>query len=189
MDGKKTYQTPQWKSKSKSYTLGKACEWCGHHDGDVVVVKRKGQDKEIVLHLVPHHRKRVPLGLRVYKSLTTKYFKEYFVGESHEDEWYELQADARGSLVAGAEDKDIKKRLRYIWEQKHRAELDGLYGDYKKKAEEDYITLTPDSTIILCSRCHYAREKGLVLCKTCKTNYHNPRYASCFICSKVGSNQ
>lgn len=36
---------------------------------------------------------------------------------------------------------------------------------------------------ILCSKCHFASHRGYVLCQKCKTNYHKPRYNTCFKCS------
>ena len=34
----------------------------------------------------------------------------------------------------------------------------------------------------MCRKCHYAREKGMVLCKLCRKNYHYTKYEKCFDC-------
>jgi len=35
---------------------------------------------------------------------------------------------------------------------------------------------------VLCRRCHYAYEKGMLLCRICKRNYHRPNYDHCYNC-------
>ncbi len=179
MVNKKFYQTKEWKKTSQTYTKNKTCEWCGRKSGDIVTIG----DREIKLSLVPHHRERAKFGLRVYKRLATAYFKEYFKDGTHIDEYTTLWNGAKMSLITGVEDKDIRKRLRYLWDQTHRGELDKIYSDYKEEKKREYMVLNPDTAIILCNRCHYAREKGLVLCKTCSLKYHKPQYPTCYDCS------
>jgi hypothetical protein len=41
-----------------------------------------------------------------------------------------------------------------------------------------------DGTKALCKRCHFALHKGLVLCKVCKKNYHEPEKEKCWDCFK-----
>ena len=178
-DDKKFYQTKEWKKASRSYTEDKTCEWCGRKSGDIVTVG----DRKIKISLVPHHREKAKFGLRVYKRLATVYFKEYFKKGAHSDEYTALWIEAKTSLIPGAEDKDIRKRLRFLWDQKHRGELDEIYGRYKEEKKREYMLLSPDTAIILCNRCHYAREKGLILCKICNLNYHKPQYPTCYNCS------
>lgn len=178
-DDKKFYQTKEWKKASRSYTEDKTCEWCGRKSGDIVIVG----DREIKISLVPHHREKAKFGLRVYKRLATVYFKEYFKKGAHSDEYNALWIEAKTSLIPGAEDKDTRKRLRFLWDQKHRGELDEIYGRYKEEKKREYMILNPGTAIILCNRCHYAREKGLILCKICNLNYHKPQYPTCYNCS------
>ena len=177
---KKTYQKKEWREKSREYVEDKSCEWCGRKKGDTVTIK----DREIKIYLVPHHRVKKQLGLRVYKRLANRHFGEYFRLGKNKEEWHGLYDEAEESLVSGAEEKDIKKRLRYIWDQRHRADLDKLYDDYKYGAEQDYLNLTPEKVLILCNRCHFAREKGLIICKQCNLNYHRPQYPTCYNCSR-----
>ena len=82
------------------------------------------------------------------------------------------------------EGKDLKKRIRFIFDEAHRTEIDALYGEYKKMAEAEYMELTPENAMVLCNRCHTARRYGKVLCQRCKENYHNPKYPACYSCSK-----
>lgn len=124
------------------------------------------------------------LGLRVYKRLANKMFGEYFKLGKNKEERKNLYDEAQKSLVSGAEGKDIKKRLRFIWDQRHREVLNKLYSDYKYGVVQDYLDLTPEKILILCNRCHFAREKGFVLCQKCKINYHKPIYPSCYTCSR-----
>lgn len=176
---KKFYQTKEWKKVSKSYTEGKTCEWCGRKSGDIITFG----DRKIRLSLVPHHREKAKFGLRVYKRLATAYFKKYFKDNAHRDEYTSLWLEASNSLIHKAEDKDIQKRLRYLWDQKHLDELTEIYDNYKEEKRREYMILNPDTAIILCNRCHYARERGLVLCKVCNLKYHKPRYPTCYECS------
>jgi len=177
---KKTYEKKEWKEKSREYVTDKSCEWCGRKAGDIVSVK----DKEIKIYLVPHHRVKKQIGLRVYKRLANKMFGEYFKLGKNKEEREDLYDEARRSLISGAEVKDIKKRARFIWDQHHRDDLDTLYDDYKYGAEQDYLDLTPEKAMIFCNRCHFAREKGFVLCQKCRINYHKPIYPSCYNCSR-----
>lgn len=181
-EDKKFYQTKEWEETSRSYTKDKTCEWCGRKSGDIITFG----DRKIKLSLVPHHREKAKFGLRVYKRLGTAYFKEYFKKGAHSDEYTALWAEGKNSLIASAEDKDIRERLRYLWDQEHRSELDEIYDRYKEEKKREYMILNPDTAIILCNRCHYARERRLILCKVCNLKYHKPRYPTCYGCSKVG---
>jgi len=82
------------------------------------------------------------------------------------------------------EEKDLKKRIRFIFDEAHRTEIDERYAEYKRLAEEEYMELTPEKVMVLCTRCHTARRHGKVLCRRCRENYHNPKYPTCYICSK-----
>ena len=36
--------------------------------------------------------------------------------------------------------------------------------------------------MVLCNRCHFAKQKGKILCLKCGEHYHSPRYENCFNC-------
>jgi hypothetical protein len=48
--------------------------------------------------------------------------------------------------------------------------------------DEQYKLL--EGTTVLCRRCHLALRRGLVLCKLCKKNYHEPEREMCWNCHK-----
>lgn len=181
MSEKKFYQTKEWRELSRAYVKDKSCEWCGRKSGDIVKISWKDKKKEIKISLSVHHREKQKFGLQVYKRLATKYFKDYFRG-GNTTEHMGLYIEAKKSLIPGAEDKDLKKRVRFLFDQKHRDTLDQIYQDYKDEKKREYMVLNPETAIILCNRCHYAREKGLILCKICRIKYHKPRYSMCYNC-------
>lgn len=177
------YETAEWKAKARAYVEGKPCEWCGRHAGDVVEVEdRKGNLKRITLKIAPHHRKKIEMGLMVNKRLANQFYREHFKGGANRDEYDALRAQAVSELPERVEEKDIKARLRFIFDKNHRDELDAQYEEYKKWAEEEYMDLRPEKTVILCNRCHWAREKGMVLCLECNHYYRDPRYPTCYKC-------
>lgn len=179
-----TYDKDEWKRRSAAFIeqQGGACEWCGLKPGDVYV-DSKGKERKI-RSLSSHHRKKIPLGLGVYKKLATKFFRDYFKRGAHQEEWDRLWEETESELHEYVEKKDIRARVRFKWDQEHRQDLDELYEDYKKWAEEEYLDLTPEKALVLCNRCHYAREKGLVICSRCLKKYHKPQYPMCSTCWK-----
>jgi len=95
-----------------------------------------------------------------------------------------LRAQAVKDLGPHVEEKDLKKRTRYIFDGAHREEIDELYEEYKRQAELEYMELTPETVMVLCNRCHTARRYGKVLCQKCREHYHNPKYPMCYHCNK-----
>jgi hypothetical protein len=58
--------------------------------------------------------------------------------------------------------------------------------DVKKRLaplDEEYMSLT--NCEALCKRCHWAAERGLMLCPVCKVHYMNPRHSKCQHCAMV----
>ena len=182
-EGPKIYQTPEWKAAARAYVEGKPCEWCGRHAGDIVEVEdRKGKVKRVTLTIAPHHRKKIEMGLKVYKRLADRFYKDYFKDGANREEYDRLRREADGNLPERVEEKDVKKRVRFEFDKNHRLDLDAQYDEYKKWAEAEYMDLRPEKAIILCNRGHWAREKGLVLCLECKLYYRDPRYPTCYRC-------
>jgi hypothetical protein len=58
------------------------------------------------------------------------------------------------------------------------------YTDFKERAEASYMDFSPENVAVLCKRCHYAIERGKVLCVKCKKHYHGKRYPVCYECNK-----
>ncbi|MEJ2250332.1 MAG: hypothetical protein P8Y97_11855 [Candidatus Lokiarchaeota archaeon] len=46
--------------------------------------------------------------------------------------------------------------------------------------------LNTEHVLLLCQRCHYTHEKGMVLCELRRENYHRPRYNYLFNCKDKG---
>jgi len=62
-----------------------------------------------------------------------------------------------------------------------------IYDDIIATYEYDVQQLVFDyeemkNVLIICKRCHHANNKGLIICKKCKKNYHNPNYETCYQC-------
>ena len=187
------YSTPEWRSARDKFIKdqGGICVYCDRHEGDIVEIEdRKGKIKRVKITLAPHHIKLVPLGLPVYKKLCTQAFSEHFGsnGSRNNDEWTGLWADAQIILGMYSTPREIRARMKHIWNQKNQDMLKKKYAEYKEQAKLDYLDLTPEKAIIICQRCHYAREHGMVLCQKCKTYYikANSRYKTCYRCSKHG---
>jgi hypothetical protein len=170
-----TWNKEEWKKRSKAFVEGKTCEWCGAENGDTYT-DRKGKTRN--KHLTPHHRDPPKLGLRAYKKIATKFYRE------HKDEHSQLRAQAIEGLGDRVEEKDLRKRVRFLFDEAHREEIDELYQEYKRRVEEEYMDLTPEKIMVLCNRCHTARKYGKVLCRKCRENYHNPKYPTCYTCAK-----
>jgi hypothetical protein len=61
------------------------------------------------------------------------------------------------------------------------------YMAFKERAEASYMDFSPENVAVLCKRCHYATERGKVLCVKCKKHYHGKRYPVCYECNKEAS--
>ena len=48
---------------------------------------------------------------------------------------------------------------------------------------ERYLSM--ENTVVLCARCHYATEKGEILCPSCKEHYIFPGYNICMHCQNA----
>jgi len=57
-----------------------------------------------------------------------------------------------------------------------------VFAPVKEAAEEEYYSFK--DAIVLCMRCHYAKEKGWVLCEICRKKFHKPMYEQCWECYK-----
>ena len=131
-------------------------------------------------YLAAHHREKVTLK-GVYIRLAKKFFREHFRNGAHQEEYDALRAQAVEDLVE-VEEADIKRRLRFQFDTNHREELDAQYREYKIAEYERYLIVNEETAIVLCSICHFSREKGKVLCKECRKGYHDPRYSTCKTC-------
>lgn len=185
-----SWNKEEWKERSRAFVEGKTCEWCDAKAGDTYTDRK---DKIRKKHLTPHHRNPPKLGLPAYRKIANRFHREYFAKGAHSEEFKErlrelagLRSQAVEELGDKVEEKDLKKRIRFIFDEAHREEIDALYGEYTKAAEKEYMKLTPETAMVLCNRCHTARRYGKVLCSRCRENYHSPKYPTCYSCSSEG---
>jgi len=185
--GSKTWTTKEWREARDGFLEGKVCEWCGHANKDVIAVrvwkngKRINETKQVTLHLSPHHRKKTRLGLVPYKRIARQMFKEF---KKENPEGYDaLYSEAVAGLPYG-NNRDILKRMQYLFSIRNRERIQVRYQEWKQLQERAYVELTPKKAIVLCNRCHKAREEGNVLCKRCGTYYHKPKYQLCYSCHR-----
>ncbi|MFX1277746.1 MAG: hypothetical protein ACFFAT_22230, partial [Promethearchaeota archaeon] len=59
-------------------------------------------------------------------------------------------------------------------------EINRLYQKEVDKSVAKYLFMT--DTFVLCKECHYAVEKGMVLCPKCKKHYIYPHFDCCINC-------
>ncbi len=186
----KNWRTPEWKEeKAKLFEeRGATCEWCGNKSGDVVDVtfwnkrKKKLESKQVKITIAPHHRDKGKSGLAAYKKLSGSIFNQW--KKKHPSEYDNLVAEARVNLPEKVEKKDLVDAAKYRWTQENASLIKAEYQRQKEQQMAEYMSLNRETTLVLCNRCHFAREKGLVLCQDCKTNYHAPKYPRCYQCSQ-----
>ena len=61
--------------------------------------------------------------------------------------------------------------------------FDETIKEYKKQVEiltKNYSDMTEVS--VVCKRCHYAHNRGLILCEKCNQNYRKPKFETCYQC-------
>ena len=162
------WKHPTWKEKVNSFIENKSCEWCGRKVGDTYT-DRKGKKRTVGL--APHHIERHKWGLPLYKQIVNELFRK----------WYKPTQtiyDVPRSL-SKRESRDYVKNL---WTNDNRDLIQEHFAEAKKKIIDTYIELDKENIIILCTRCHYAREKGLLICPVCRTNYRKKQYPTCYNC-------
>jgi ribosomal protein L37AE/L43A len=81
--------------------------------------------------------------------------------------------------------KAMRTEFRRLFLHKHKEEIDKIFAEVKENSNKNYLDF--QNVTVLCRRCHYAREKGLVLCKVCHKQYHKPKFEKCWECFKKTS--
>jgi len=160
----KPWRTRAWKEKRLEFLEGKTCDWCGSREN-----------------LAIHHSKHFK-AIREYRRIARTHMIDYFSLGKNKKERQDLLK------LAGA--KNIRSRkFQILFFNRHRHRIDELYAMRKKKADEMYMSFK--NVMVLCRRCHFAKEKGLVICEICKERYHKPKYGKCWECFRksVGEHQ
>jgi len=166
------WKTKAWKESSKEFIEGKECAWCGAKKGDVYTTKTGNQRK---LGLSPHHVEKHKWGLPLYNQIKNKI----------SNHWYKMNRFSHGyEIPAGLSQRETGKYLKTQYVNDNLDFIKQQFEETKQIILKQYIDLKKEYIIVLCTKCHYAREKGLVLCKECKKGYHKPKYERCWTCSQ-----
>ena len=198
----KPWQTSEWRKKRREFLKDGTCEWCGstenlaiHHKNHFNALKEykkiltkqmreyfeNGKNREEKQELMAKALEKVNLtysylcpncGNSVYarKTISPKY-KCKKCGEETDEPQKKQTAYSRSG---------IRREFQKMFLERHKDEVDKIYHQLKEKSDRDYMDFK--NVEILCRKCHFAKEKGLVLCAICGENYHKPKYEKCWNC-------
>ena len=198
----KPWQTAIWKKKRDEFLKGKSCEWCGSEKNLVIHHAQH-------FHGLKEYKKCITRFMQEYFARKDREEeKQRLLGEANKDvsQTYEHLCPICGSSAyarktvspkykckkCGAETDTpvkilshttqnlVRKNLRFLFFKQHKEEIDRFFAQQKEMADEEYRSFK--DVMILCNRCHYAKEKGMVLCEVCKRRYHKPKYGKCWEC-------
>ena len=198
----KPWQTSSWKKKRKEFLKDKECEWCGsrkalavHHTKHF---KALDEYKKIVTEFVrnyfskrKHQTEKEELLTEVKKKIKTKYSNHCpKCGHSvyARKTLFPKYKCSKCSSVTNSPVKRVKvatkisrrKTFRRLFLAKHKEEIDKAYTLRKLQLNKEYLDFK--NVEVLCKRCHFAKEKGLVLCEVCGNAYHKPNRGKCWSC-------
>jgi len=167
------WKSPEWKAQAKAFSEGKPCAWCGAQPGDTYTT-RKGATRKLGFSV--HHIEKHKWGLHLYTQIKNRLFREYYKA---------LTSKFTFMYPPGLSKKEFREQTKFEWGKEHREEITVAFQAEKENIFNDYLNLTDENAVVLCSRCHYARERGMVLCKICGNGYHKPKYDRCWKCNQV----
>lgn len=152
---KKVWETKEFREAKKNFQLDKKCYQCGSQE-----------------ELTPHH-------LISYKDLVFGKLREIaiidFCKQKNVTFTHSAITKSGGFSTSGGY---IKALELYDFIRSH--------PEFKEKAHElakvEYYEFSNIQT--LCKRCHFAIEKGMILCYLCKKNYHPISFSSCYNCKE-----
>ena len=166
------WKSPVWKKVSKAYIEGKACEWCGAKAGDTYE-DSKGKTRK--LGLSPHHIDKHKWGLLLYNQVKNTLFTA----------WLKQNRDHDYEAPRGLSQREKREYIKNLWARDNVHLISEAFKKEKQKILDTYISLSPENIIILCSKCHYAREKGFLICPTCHKNYRKSPFRTCYKCRDI----
>jgi len=167
------WKSPEWKAQAVAFKEGKPCAWCRAKPGDTYTTKSKKSRK---FGFSVHHIEKHKWGLSLYNQVKNKMFRKY---------WQDKTSKPLFLFPTGLSRKEYREQLKYEWENSHKEDIQTAFQEKKELIINDYLNLTEENAVVLCNRCHYARERGMVLCKICGKGYHKPKYDRCWKCSQV----
>ena len=200
----KPWTTPQWKKKRLEFIQGRTCEWCGstenlaiHHNHHfkglneykklvTIIIRRHfgaGKNQDEKQNLMTYAQKKAKMkylylcpkcGYQVYarKTLHPKY----------RCKTCRALTDSPIMKLNPKYQRAVRRIFRKTFLQTHKKEVDKAFKELKENSNRDYLDFK--DVEVLCRKCHYATEKGLVICEVCHKNYHQPKYKKCLACSQ-----
>ena len=167
------WKSQEWKKASKTFIEDKPCAWCGAKPGDTYETK-KGSIRK--LGFAPHHVEKHKWGLPLYNEVKNNLFSAI---------WKKKTASISFMPPIGVSVKEYRDQVKREWENCNRELIASEFDIEKNRILDEYKNLSDEHIVVLCTRCHYARENGVILCKKCGKNYHKPKYDQCWNCSQI----
>ncbi len=198
----KPWQTSDWRKKRREFLKDKACEWCGSNENLAIhhIKHFKGlrEYKRTVTDFIRSYfangknkLEKSRLLNKASKDIKAKYF--YACPNCGFSVYMRktITPKYKCSKCGSETDSPIKKEssatryarlknFRRLFFKRHRKEIDEMFALRKQQSDRDYRDFK--GVEILCKRCHYATERGLVLCEICSQGYHKPNYGKCWNC-------
>lgn len=152
---KKVWRTKEFRDAKKNFQLDNKCKSCGSSE-----------------ELTPHH-------LVSYKDLMFWKLRETAINELCKQKGVTFTHSAltkTGGFSSSGGYIKVIELTSFI----------RSHPEFKDKAEElaknEYYSFSNIET--LCKRCHFAIEKGMILCYICKKKYHPKSFDSCYDCKQ-----
>lgn len=203
----KPWGTPQWKKKRLEFLQGRTCEWCSstenlaiHHNQHFYGLREykklvtrairehfaEGKNQDEKLGLLSEANQKVQVkylylcpkcGFQVYarKTITPKY----------KCRTCRALTDSPVRKLNPKSQRAIRRIFRKSFLQSYKDLVNKTFKELKANSSRDYLDFKDVN--VLCRKCHYATEKGLVICKVCHKGYHKPKYGKCWVCFKKTS--
>ncbi|MHA2252446.1 MAG: hypothetical protein ACXAD7_18915 [Candidatus Kariarchaeaceae archaeon] len=200
----KLWELPEWK-KTRERLLKDFCEQCGKKDPPFSLIHTKPFPKALQVSKEVRQKllqELVEKGEMQEFSLTTLQESELKVRKC--PECFSLSLRERKvkkpkyacnncssefeEPIVGIDENDsrvIKLRNQFYFDRlsKFSSEIDLRYNQELERLRIWY--LSGEDTATYCRSCAFQRRKGRILCAKCKTHYHSPKYASCFVCNSI----
>jgi ribosomal protein L37AE/L43A len=200
----KPWETPQWKKKRLEFIQGKTCEWCGSAENLAIhhvehfnglqeykkLVTRTisqhfaaGKNKDEKLDLLAEVNQKVQVrhnnlcpkcGYQVYARKT--------ISPKYKCKKCSTEIDTPVRRLSPDTQKALRREFRKSFLQSHKDAIDKTFKELKENSNQEYLDFK--NVNVLCRKCHYAKEKGLVICEVCHKSYHKPKYGKCWECFK-----
>jgi len=191
---------------------GNQCEWCGsekepfsiHHNQEINSRTYEKLWGDLLIKTIQNFIESEPeredwvenflsfentLGLKN----SIKFYKEKAGKSGKKDTIKKLEALQKFESEGEKPERDIIKNLSYIDLQASFKLIgillpqfyDKTIKEYNKQIEiltKNYSDMTEVS--VVCKRCHYAHNRGLILCEKCNINFRRPQYDMCPQCRR-----